>query len=156
MLKNGWKITGGVIVASWPTINGLYYWQRPTVSREPLLRFPFVHYLVNPCGLVSANSPVLTVSGSPPYRQELQPMRTLSDDVPVDVRSHQFLSDFRDFYTSARNDTAEKRDALIQEFWLVVNEARQLARRVYPLTVRSSLCSFKCFEPTSNRSPVSL
>ena len=130
------QLTGGVILASSQTMGDPYYWQRPKVSREPLLRFPFVNYLINPCGLTAANSAMLNVAGSSPYRNQMQPMHTLSDDLPVDVRSYQFLSDLSDFYTSARNSTAERRDVLVREFWLVLNEAKQLTNRIYPLTVR--------------------
>lgn len=142
---------GGLLVASVSSINQLFYWQQQLVSREPLLRFPFISYLVDPCGSESKSDaipPFLVMTDTPLDRTNLPGMRTLAADVPVAKHSFSFLSRFQDRYVFPFNYTKEDRRAIAQEFWLVLNEARGLVRRIYSSAV---MRLFICYSLTSLR-----
>lgn len=103
------------------SINRLFYWQQRVASQEPLVRFPFTRYLVDPCGstaLSAAFSPVIT--DEPMNRNHLVGL---------------FRSSFQDPNLLAYNYTREDRNNLAHEFWIVFNETRTLARRIYSPTV---------------------
>ena len=129
-----------MLVASASSIDRLFYRQQQLVSQEPLLRFPFATYLANPCGSTSisgAISPMLRMTDVPMDRLNLPSMRTLAPGVSIATHSFSFLSNFQDRYVPSLNYTKDDRRAIGQEFFTVLNEARNLVQRIYGPSVSS-------------------
>jgi hypothetical protein len=137
-------------------VNGIpsIQFRSKSATAEPLLRFPFVHTLANPCGfhllepetpnnLVTAETerrnPANHVDTLARHRLALAPLRDVREDIPLDQQVLDFLGPFRELITSVNqrslNDTKMNKEQSRQELQLVVSQALLLIRRIYSPSV---------------------
>jgi hypothetical protein len=108
----------------------------PQSVQEPLLRFPFSHYLANPCGVgpvaphLSIHRPINVNETS----ENVTIMRIISADEPLDVQSRRFVANFQERYSHRRNISSEERLIIDRELHLVFHESRNLIGQIYSTT----------------------
>ena len=124
--------------------------QQNAGSKEPLLRFPFIEFLADPCGVMPnslygdhtkkwisalANNPSKkpAINSDKPFLK--LPLRKISlDGKPLSQEAMQFLSPFSEHYTNYKF-TSEERKAFLEEFYLVLQEVKHRTNHMYPLSV---------------------
>jgi hypothetical protein len=135
------------------SIPSIQQFRSKSATAEPLLRFPFVHTLANPCGfqlepatpnnLVTADAerqnPANHVDTLARHRLALAPLRDVREDIPLDQQVLDFLGPFREIITSVNqhslNETKMNKEQSRQELQLVVSQALLLIRRIYSPSV---------------------
>jgi hypothetical protein len=122
----------------WKTRTRIQNKRRDTV--QPLMRFPFIYSLANPCDFQS------DVFESEESHESPSSLRDLvgNGEIPLAQQALDFLTPFRDLIDvqSAHdpnnlNDTKseEEQSVLTREFKLVVSQALHLIRRIYSPSV---------------------
>ena len=110
---------------------GIQFRQKFKEEAEPLLRFPFIHSLANPCDF---QSDVFHLQELDASLRDL----TRNGDIPLADQVMDFLIPFRHLIqltsagSTSSNDTKEQS---AQEFKLVVSQALHLSRSFYSPSV---------------------
>ena len=115
---------------------------------EPLLRFPFIEFIADPCGLMPSMFKIAdngTTNTSSSQSQEPMmksirkslkfPLRKLSFlETPLSQQAALFLNPVSEYYTNHKF-TLEERKVFMEEFYLVLQEAKYRTNHMFPLSV---------------------
>lgn len=134
--------------------------KKNTDSSEPLLRFPFIHSLANPCNFaleIVSLSPFPALHNLLLEEQELNqlnsenqhvspvPLRNLAANAEISLAQQalDFLGPYRDLIDVqsvkpryVNDKKREEQSSLTKEFKLVVSQTLNLIRRIYSPSVR--------------------
>ena len=130
-------------------MNGSSEFRQKSITVEPLLRFPFVHSLANPCGYLLPTG--VTVGreklnhfeSSDQQEITLAPLRDINKEIPLTKQVLDFLGPFHDLIQQSYKPTLSMNNTLIneqstQELILVVSQALQLIFSIYSQSVSNS------------------